>query len=274
MLLCFPSSKKTSKNCFMNRIDYTELLDWVLHKEVARPNAADSGTLSGHAAGEPFEKLVYRHLKGMYPENVFKQYEYLNDLYRNNPQCITVKDRMALFHSPVALFLLSRGDGATKNWNPQNIFEEKQNDTADILYQKEGYFELLDVKTRNVAKSAMAPNIISAYKVAQMCAILLDNGDFRNVSINYVEIDWRNEDKILKCVAAHYGNLFKARPDSLYINWASAMQIQFHVSDMDQTFTGDLEDWAKAYLRMFVASAKRRCDIMYRKYVLPFEKYV
>ena len=44
--------------------------------------------------------------------------------------------------------------------------------------------------------------------------------------------------------------------------------------DMDQTFTGDLEDWAKAYLRMFVASAKRRCDIMYRKYVLPFEKYV
>lgn len=93
----------------MCSIDYDQLLHWLYSQEVVRPNAEDNGTLSGHAAGEPFEKLVYHHLKELYPRNIFKQFEYLNDLYRNNPQCITVEDRISLFHSPVALFLLSRG---------------------------------------------------------------------------------------------------------------------------------------------------------------------
>lgn len=259
----------------MCSIDYTRLLHWLHHQEVARPNAADNGTLSGHAAGEPFEKLIYHHLKEMYPRNVYKQFEYLNDLYRNNPQCITLEDRKSLFNSPVALFLLSRGEAATKDWNPLNIFEEKQNDTADILFHNNGYFELLDVKTRNVSKSAQAPNIISAYKVALMCSIILDNKDSANdISINYVEVDWVPANNKLRCVDAHYGNLFKSTPSLLYINWAAAMQIQFHVSDLDQSFTGTIEEWSKAYLKVFVASAERRCETMYEKYVAPFKMYI
>ena len=85
------------------------------------------------------------------------------------------KIKKALFESPIALFLLSRGDSATRLWNPQNIFEEKQNDTADILFHDNKFFEVIDVKTRNMAKSAMAPNIISAYKVAQICTFIIDN---------------------------------------------------------------------------------------------------
>ena len=258
----------------MSNINYASLLTWLKNKKVDRPNAADKGTLSGHAAGEPFEKLVYRHLKDKYPSNIYKQYEFLNDLYRRNPASITIKDRQALFNSPVALFLLSRGDTATRNWDIQNVFEEKQNDTADILFHKDEYFELIDVKTRNISKSAQAPNIISAYKVAQMCAIILDNKDFDTVSINYIEIDWSPNGDNLVCTQAHYGNLFKATPSTLYINWAAAMQIQFHVSDLDQTYTGTLEKWAKTYLKMFVASAEHRCEIMYKKYVKPFKKYV
>ena len=57
----------------------------------------------------------------------------------------------------------------------QNIFEENQNDTADILFHDNKFFEVIDVKTRNMAKSAMAPNIISAYKVAQICTFIIDN---------------------------------------------------------------------------------------------------
>lgn len=258
----------------MSNIDYTNLLIWLKNKEVDRPNAADKGTLSGHAAGEPFEKLVYRHLKELFPSNVYKQYEFLNDLYRRNPASITVKDRQSLFNSPVALFLLSRGDAATRDWDLQNVFEEKQNDTADILFHKDGYFELVDVKTRNISKSAQAPNIISAYKVAQMCAIILDNEDFDAISINYIEVDWNPSGDKLICTQAHYGNLFKATPSKLYINWAAAMQIQFHVSELDQTYSGTLQEWAKAYLKMFVASAEHRCKIMYTKYVEPFKKYV
>ena len=259
----------------MNNIDYTQLLSWLKQKEVDRPNAlASGGTLSGHAAGEPFEKLVYRHLKELYPLNIYKQYEYLNDLYRCNPTCITTEDRKALFDSPVALFLLSRSNVATKDWTPQNVFEEKQDDTADIIFHKDNFFELIDVKTRNVSKYAQAPNIISSYKVAQMCAVIIDNKDYNNIDINYIEIDWQPKSDKLVCVEAHYANLFKATPSMLYINWTSGMQIQFHVSDLDQTYTGTLEEWAKEYLRVFIASAERRCEIMYKKFVTPFKKYI
>ena len=70
----------------MITINYKLLLSRIKGQTVTRPNASTSGTLSGHAAGEPFEKLVYNELKKMYPNNIFKQYEYLNDLY--NPDTI------------------------------------------------------------------------------------------------------------------------------------------------------------------------------------------
>lgn len=254
--------------------DFNELIKKLRGQTVDRPNKASSGTLSGHAAGEPFEKLAYGILKKKYPDKIFKQYEYLNDLYRTHPRQITVEDRRALFDSPVALFLLSRGDTATRNWNPNNIFEEKQDDTADILWHDGGLFEIIDVKTRNMSKTAMPPNIISAYKLAQACALMIDNQDFNSVGIDYLEVEWVVEGDVLRCVNAHWRDLFKADPHSLYINWAAAMQIQFHVSALNQSFTGTRQNWAKEYLRAFVASAERRCDRMYQTYVVPFKKYI
>lgn len=70
----------------MSTINYELLLSKMKGQTVMRPNASTSGTLSGHAAGEPFGKLVYNELKKMYPHNIFKQYEYLNDLYRAHPK--------------------------------------------------------------------------------------------------------------------------------------------------------------------------------------------
>lgn len=258
----------------MKQIDYNELLPWLQGQKVPRPNTKDNGTLSGHAVGEPFEKLVYHHLKEIYPHNIFKQYEYLNDLYLKNPQCITIEDKNKLFESPVALFLLNRSNAATKEWNPQNIFEEKQNDTADILYQYGHNFELLDVKTRYLAKNAQVPNIISAYKVAKMCALILDNNEPDHITLSYLEVDWDLHGDQLICLYSHYGNLFKANPNGLYINWAAAMQIQFHVCELDQTYKGTHKEWAKEYLRHFVASAENRCKVMYEQYVAAFRKYI
>ncbi|MDE7165569.1 MAG: HincII family type II restriction endonuclease, partial [Bacteroidaceae bacterium] len=63
----------------MKRVDFRAVLEEMKNTEVVRPNSATAGTLSGHAAGEPFEKSVYAHLKESYPGNIFKQYEYLND---------------------------------------------------------------------------------------------------------------------------------------------------------------------------------------------------
>lgn len=54
----------------MERVDFNSLIVGMRNKTVERPNKASSGTLSGHAAGEPFEKLVYHKLKDMYPKRI------------------------------------------------------------------------------------------------------------------------------------------------------------------------------------------------------------
>lgn len=258
----------------MKKIDYSALLKEMVGTTVNRPNSSNAGTLSGHAAGEPFEKCVYQHLKTKYPGFVFKQYEFLNDLYLKNPQVITVDERNALLNSPTALFLLSRGEKATRDWTPQNIFEEKQNDTADILYHAESHFELIDVKTRNISKNSQPPNIISAYKLAKACAYMIDNEEFDNIGMNYIEVDWIEDKEKLMCCDAHYGNLFKSNPTTLYINWAAAMQIQFHVCDLDQTWKGTRMKWATEYIRIFVNSARHRVRKMEETYITPFLKYI
>lgn len=255
-------------------LNLRELKSVLVGMSVDRPNQSMQGTLSGHAAGEPFEKLVYRYLKNIAPEAIFKQYEYLNDLYLRHPQHITLEQKRQLFDSPTALFLLSRGDNATRAWTPSTVFEEKQNDTADILYHSEGQYQLIDVKTRNVDKRAQAPNIISAYKLAQACALILDNEEYDNIKLSYIEIDWIASGERLVCQDVHVAELFLAPPDSLCINWAAAMQIQFHVLELEQTFSGSMEAWAKAYLRAFVESARSRAQSMIDRFVTPYLKYI
>lgn len=258
----------------MNKVDFVKVVSSMKNQEVERPNKASAGTLSGHAAGEPFEKSVYHTLKRMYPKRIFKQYEYLNDIFLRHPKHITVEQRYALLDSPTALFLLSRGDKATKEWSPTNIFEEKQNDTADIIYYDKGFYDVIDVKTRNMSKSAQAPNIISAYKLARMCALMIDNEEFGNINIDYLEVDWKEIGANLKCIDAHHGDLFRANPETLYINWAAAMQVQFHVCDLDQSWEVDKETWARYYLKVFVTSAELRCKKMKELYVDPFVRYI
>ena len=93
-------------------------------------------------------------------------------------------------------------------------------------------------------------------------------------TINYFEIDWELEKKKLICKDAHFACLFKAKPNNLYINWAAAMQIQFHVCDLNQTFEGTMKDWSKSYLKHFVLQAQKRADDMITKFVVPFKKYI
>ncbi len=252
-------------------VNYKALVKKIVGTSVPKPI---SGTLSGHAAGEPFDKHVYAEIKKKYPKNTFKQYEYLNDLFSKNAQTIGIKARQELFNSPSIMFLLSRGKDVTKNWSLDNPFEEKQDDTADIIVVKNGIYEIIDIKTRNLSKSAQAPNIISALKLAQLCGIMIDNKEFDNISINYFEVDWILENDKLVCKNAHYINLFKSLPGNLYINWAAAMQIQFHVCDMDQDFTGTIEEWTKLYLKHFIEQVYKRSNYMIEKYAKPFEKYI
>ena len=120
----------------------------------------------------------------------------------------------------------------------------------------------------------MAPNIISAYKLAKMCATMIDNEEYDSINIDYIEIDWVEDGDELRCTDAHHGDLFKAHPAKLYINWAAAMQIQFHVCELDQSWQGDREQWARCYLKVFVESAERRCQRMREMYITPFLRYI
>lgn len=258
----------------MENIDYTRLLDRVVGQSVERPNRASQGTLSGHAAGEPFEKLVYKLLGEEYAGMVFKQYEYLNDLFLKHPKVISVQERHALIDSPTALFMLNRGNSATRAWKPDNLFEERQSDTADILIHKNGYYELIDVKAHNKNKHSQPPNIISAYKLAQMCTLMIDNDEFDTLGIKYIGVEWEEREDRLVSTAACLSDLFKARPDTLYINWAAAIQIQSHVAGFDQSWTGSRKEWAVAFIKAFVDSAQKRIKKMEYDYVKPFLPYI
>jgi len=59
-----------------------------------------------------------------------------------------------------------------------------------------------------------------------------------------------------------------------YINWAAAMQKQFHVADLNQNFRRNREDWAREYLKHFVKQAKKRAEDMIKRFVRPFEKHI
>jgi len=248
---------------------YDKLAKELIGTKVPKPI---SGTLSGHAAGEPFDKHVYSILKSWFPDKTFRQYEYLNFLFSNNLSATDSEERNRLFNSPTVMFLLSRGKNATDKWSLENPFEEKQNDTADILVIDDNFFEIIDIKTKNRSRDPQAPNIISAYKLAQVCSIMIDNKEFDKFSIAYIEIDWLLENDFLVCKDVYHISLFKINPSELYINWASGMQIQFHVSNLKENFNGTVEEWAREYLKHFVKQAKKRAEAMIEKFVKPFEK--
>lgn len=253
------------------RLNYSAIREHILNQTVPTPL---SGTLSGHAAGEPFEKNVLKKIKEFYPSNTFKQFEYLNKVFLANPQCTTYEERLSLLGSDLISFLIRRGKNEMVKWNADNLFEEKQDDTADILYVDNGFYEIIDVKTRNMSKKAQAPNIISAYKLAQAMKLMIDTGEFDKIDIVYVEVDWVQQGKELVAIDAHIASIFKTNPKNLYINWAAAMQIQFHVSDLTQDFNGTKEEWAKEYLTHYYKQALNRAETMKTKFANPFADYV
>ena len=103
---------------------------------------------------------------------------------------------------------------------------------------------------------------------------MIDNKEFDTIHLNYIEIDWQLKEHHLECLDVHFAEMFKIPPSELYINWAAAMQIQFHVCDIEQTHTGSVEDWAYAYLKFYVGDVYRRADYMVKEYAKPFEPYI
>lgn len=239
---------------------------------IPRPNK--SGTLSGHAAGEPFDKHAYSLLKKSYPNNTFRQFEFLNDLYARSPGATTAEQRQKLIRPGWLSKLVSRGKEATEAWTAANKFEEKQNDTADIIVNTDQVIRIIDVKTKNISKEAQPPNIISAAKIASMCSGILDEGSVEGFDIIYLGICWKEEGVNLRCLNCVHKSLFAKDPSGIYINWAAAMQIQFTVEDLEQDYSGSREDWARSFLQTFTEQARKQSEKMIDKYVNPYLRHI
>jgi type II restriction enzyme len=258
-------------------LDLGFLQEYMPGKGIPRPA---SGTLSGHAAGEPFDKFVEVRIAEEFPERTYRHAELLNAVYAANPHDLSYARRLALLGPQALRTLLARGKDATQGWSPEQPFVEKQNDTADVvvldntdLNLDDGPVHLIDVKTRNLAISGQPPNIISALKLAHMARSMLDDENYDSHDITYVGVEWRPRGDRLECEDCSIRALFKAPPENLYINWAAGLQIQFHVPQLPQDFDGTTEEWLRGYLRHFVEKAERRAAFMLREWADPFRNY-
>jgi type II restriction enzyme len=241
--------------------DYSRLtkdLKTLVGTSVPKP----SGTLAGHAAGLPFEKLVHERLVTTFAGRALRHFEFLNDVLSRHEND-SVAQRLEAF-GPVSLQgLLCRGRTQMAQWTPSKLFDEKQNDTAETIISSDLVFDpnsshllLLDVKTYNAAKNGQPPNIISAGKLSEALASALEDGQLR-FDIVYVGVSWTVEGETLRGNEISVVSLFKMDP-KLYVNWAAAEQIQFHPHLAKQEFTGSREQWANEFLEHFVESLDRR----------------
>ncbi len=233
-----------------------EFFSPLINKKLPKPK----GQLSGHNAGEPFCEEVFIFLKEKDGAKIFKQYQFLNSLYEKNINAKTVEERKKLLDPTIGL-MINRGIESIKNWDI-NKFDEKQNDTADIIYLDKKKFNIIDVKTANLGKKGQQPNIISAVKLANICKSLIINKDYQNLEIFYLGVYWKLDEQSLIIKNLDLINLFKIPPKELYINWAAATQIQFHIHEVKQDFTGSKMEWSKQYLKTFIGSGNERIKKM------------
>lgn len=238
----------------MSIINYEELIKKVIGISVPKPPL---GILSDEIAGGAFDKLVYTEIKKMFPNETYKQCEYITDLFLKHPKVITYQERVKLLGFPTVMFLFGRLKATITKLEEDNVFDEKQNETADVLVIHNDFYEVVNVTMRNLGKKMQLPSIISGYKLALLCIKMVDNEEFNSFTIQYFGIDWLLEGDNLVCKNAHSVNLFKATPETLYVNWASGIQIEFDIDSLDQSFSENKEEWAKRYLIYFSKKIKQ-----------------
>ena len=245
------------------------------------PRPGGPGAISGHAAGEPFDKHVDSLIRDRYPDRTYRQFEALNAVLAANPKARTFEERRDLLGPPALSMLLVRGHQVMRDWAPDNLFDEKQDDTADVIVLASRAPDLMvptvhlvDVKAHSLDKRGMPQNIISARKVAKMCRAMIDSRAFDSHDITYVGVDRELQEDELVAGDCAVVELFEVPPEQLYINWAAATQIQFRVGGLDQSFGEGVEAWCFAYIRHFVKSAEERITKSQKDFIDAYAAYL
>lgn len=247
-------------------MDWRDVDDKLRGNSVVRPNK--KGELSGHAAGEPFSDLTFSILENL-GYHVQKQHSYLNNLMLNG-NISNKHERLSSIHVQSLAEVLWTGR-INKKWNRYEQFDYKQGDFADMLIlDADMNMNIIDVKTTNLSKRSQPPNIMSALRLANICKSMLNHEEFDRFIITYIGIGWRDHGVHLVCEDVNIIDLFKIQPASLYINFTAALQIQFKLDVVDQTFQGSKKQWCLEYIRHFIISHEERTKNFYRTNILPF----
>ena len=53
-------------------------------------------------------------------------------------------------------------------------------------------------------------------------------------------------------------------PQQIYINWAAALQIQFHIEKVDQSYSKDKKQWSLDFIKKYVSSFEERQKTAYQ----------
>lgn len=249
--------------------DLQQIVRSLAQQNVAVPRP--SSQLSGHAGGLPFEELVHHKLTQAFPGRAFRHYEALNHALTTaqGAEGADFKAENHVFGSPAVDFLSRRGKAALRKWSLKNLFEEKQNDTAESIVFSDAAKEfnsnlvsLVDVKSQNAGKKAQPPNIISANKLIEIAKLVLKNGKPVDFEILYVGVKFKTAQQDGKDVLVaddwKVVDLFKVDPSKIYINWSAALQIQFHPFEVDQSYTGTANEWLKDFVSVYVTSLEKR----------------
>ena len=225
-----------------------------------------SGGLAGHSAALPFESHVEAVIKSHFPGRSYKHFELLNHIFSANPEAVTYEQRTELLGGSPLQALLARGKDPTNSWSKENLYKVKQNDTAELVIVPRPTTSLagvapvwlIDVKTKDLSISGQPPNIISARKIADASAKLLESGGASQYRISYAAIRWTEQGSTLRCEDAKVVWLDRIPPHTLYINWVAAQQIQFDPYEVSQEFDGEPIEWAAEFLQTFCAQLDKR----------------
>jgi len=216
-----------------------------------------AGGHAGHAGGSLVEEAVRVALSKKLGGRVRRQHEVINELLEANEDVTGKTAREALLGGSAARAALGGRD--LSKWSAGTPFEESQSDTADaILFagdeidMSDNAYALLDVKSGDLAKAGQAPNVISANKLFRICLGAVEAGAMP-FDIVYIGVGYRVSGNRLVLDKPRAISLFSINED-VYINWASANQLQFHPLEVDQDYKGTPLQWADRFIGSYVSA--------------------
>lgn len=227
-------------------------------------------TTIGHGGGREVEKLCETFLKDLKAvrTHVFLQAK-LTELW-NSGKFGTVAELMTFLRKHWWWKLNSRSEKRVKAAILHNRpLGEKQDDTADLVIEDAGKIRIVNVKSSNLDKDSMHPNIISASKVltffdwASSLPAAERNQTLADAEVYFLSVYWHEDGNKMQLEDVAAKRLTKLKVEKIpRLNFDAAMQIQWHVRDMEEIENQKALDFARelslSVVEKFAAHAERK----------------